>query len=104
MTFRTVTPGSSTDNPGDEEIAAALRQLYDEKIDAVILVADKKKNLFMQMGCGGRHIEYCVGPEGPIYSADDVPIELAAQMFLAYKRGDDDWKTAVTWAVEIEEL
>ena len=64
MFLTTVSPNRTTDLPTEQDIIEALQQLYDQKLDAVILVADQKKNQFMQMGCGGGHIEHCVGPSG----------------------------------------
>lgn len=104
MILHTVSPDSKTDAPDEGLIADALRLLYAGKLDAVILVADEGQNRFMQMGQGGGHIEHCVGRKGPIYSAENVPLDLATRMFASYRNGDDGWQSAVSWVVEIEEL
>lgn len=104
MILKLVAPDLITHFLSDEQIAVGIRQLYEHKCEAVILLADPIKNLYMQMGCGGWHIEHCVGVEGPVYSADDIPLDLATRLFLAYKNGDASWMTAVAWKVEIEKL
>lgn len=104
MILSTVSPDRTTETFNDEEVNAAVHNVYRGQVEAVILVADEGNNEFMQLPCGGQHIEHCVGPKGPIYSAENVEVELAAQMFLAYAKSDDAWKTAVVWKVEIEEL
>ena len=93
---------NETENPTDNEVLNAIQKVYAEKIDAVILLSDVENNQFMQMPSGGFHVEYCVGSEGSIYSAEDVPILMANRMFLAYVKGEDSWKTAVIWKLELD--
>ena len=104
MRLDIVSPDSTTDNPSEEEIVEAIAKVYTENIDAVILISDVENNRFMQLPCGGVHIEYCVSPEGPIYSHEDTSRKLAIELFLSYARGDERWRTAVEWKVQIERL
>ncbi len=99
-----IIPDRQIENPGQEDIVAAIRQAYAEEIDALILLSDVENNQFMQVPSGGRHVEYCVGPKGPIYAAEDVSLELAIRLFSAYARGETGWKTQATWEVYIDSL
>ncbi|GEM_PF-7111086 len=92
------------DNPLEQDILLAVEKVYAEEIDAVILSSDVENNLFMQLPCGGIHIEYCVGIKGPVYSAEDVSLDMAKRLFISYANNDETWKTAVDWKVEIDEL
>ena len=99
-----IVPGSDVVSPSEGDITAALGRVYAGAIDAVILLSDPAANLYMQVPSGGQHIEYCVGPDGPIYAADDIPLDQAHNLFLSYARGDERWKTAVPWSVLVESL
>jgi hypothetical protein len=94
----------SREAPRDKDVVAAIRDLSDDRVDAVILIADDERNLFLQLGRGGRHVEHCVGPGGPNYSTDGVSIETATRMILSYLHGDASWKGEVTWGIEVEQL
>jgi hypothetical protein len=104
MRLLDVGTGMVTDDPDEATIIAAVRAATAGKTDAVILEADQERNCFLQLPEFGEHIEYCESLSGPIYSHDDTPQDLVEQMFTSYARGDDWWRTAVPWAVEIESV
>ena len=92
------------ENPNEEDIVTAVTRVYAEKVDAVILLSDEKNNRFMQVPCGGEHIEYCVGPQGPIYAVEGISLDQAIRLFVAYARGEDSWKTEVPWEIFMDRI
>jgi hypothetical protein len=86
-------------NPSLDVIESAVRKSFtdDECARSMTLIIDEPKNLFMQNS--GDHIEYC---DGPIYACDGVDVEMAVQLYLSYAKGEEGWKTAVTWRLYLD--
>ncbi len=94
----------SIENPNESEITKLIQDVYDQKVLCAILKIDEEKNWFMQIGYGGAGLEFCVGPDGPVYGVDAVHIEIATKCFLSYNAGDGYWKTAIPWKLQTESI
>ena len=91
-------------SPSSEQVVEAVKAVYDDYSQAIILIANTEENLFMQTHTGTREVEYCVGLTGPIYSSQDTSVEVAIDMFLSYLAGGDKWQKMATWRVAVERI
>ena len=88
-------PDKNIDIPTKRDIKESLGKIYGGDGNALILVADEKKNHFIQVAKLGGHVEYM--QDGVLYSADDVSLEECIKVFLDYFNRGRLWRTMLPW-------
>ena len=88
------------ENPSEEQIRAAIDRLDERNEDPFIILSRAPDKGFMQ-AIGGPHafqVEYKDAGTGRLYqSAVRLPKPTACDLFAAYIRGDDTFKSTVDW-------
>ncbi len=87
-------------SPSEAEIIKMIKDVYAFKASLGILEINGEENIFMQIGSGGSPLDFCAGPEGPVYEVSAAPIEVVTKCFLSLHAGDDFWKTALPWEIQ----
>jgi hypothetical protein len=85
------------EDPSPSDIRRALKQVYEGKLEAVVLSAEKESHRFLQTPRGGGHLEARTGRGKPLLSAERVPLAQAVEIFLDFAREGNAWRSAVDW-------
>lgn len=88
-------------SPSLETIEDAVRKSFHDNGLPTVLVVDVDNNLFIQNDSD--HVEYNEYNGGTIYATDNIDVDTAVHLYLAYARGEESWKTAVPWTVYLTE-